>query len=166
MTVFGKKNWGGRAAVLVVLCAVCSCTTAPEDAQLQALNGTWEITELETSGGVGNATEALRSFYEEPPTLTVETGDPARYTVAGTPASESDPLRIEGEVREVDVERVAFVSGFDTEIVWRLDIQTGTRAYLMSGPGLQGPAPLLRALLPAFTWRDTEGARLHIERTN
>lgn len=156
----------GANLFLTIVLLAAGCTTAPEGTQIQALDGTWEITEVEASGAAGNATEALRSFYTEPPTLTVEKDDPSRYIVAGTPASEAVPLRVEGQIQELGANEIAFVSGFETEIVWTLDFQTGTRARLISGPGPQGPAPLLRALLPAFAWSDTEGARFQIERTD
>ncbi len=156
----------GVSLLASIMLLAVGCTTAPEGTQIQALDGTWEITAVETSGAAGNATEALRSFYTEPPTLTVENDDPPRYVVAGTSASEATPLRIEGQIQELGANEIAFTSGFETDIVWTLDFQTGTRARLISGPGPQGPAPLLRALLPAFTWSDTEGARFQIERTN
>ncbi|MFO8233553.1 MAG: hypothetical protein R6U20_12940 [Longimonas sp.] len=157
---------GELLILLALFGAIAGCTTAPEDAQLQALDGTWEITELEALGPRGDLTEALRSQYTEPPTLTIENGDPARYIVAGTRTSESDTLHIEGQVQEVRSNEIAFVSGFETDIVWTLDVRTGTRARLVSGPGVQGPAPLLRVLFPTLTWSDTDGARLQIERND
>lgn len=142
------------------------CTTAPEGTQIQALRGSWQITELDVAGPRGSLTTVLRARYERPPTLTVTDTRPARYVISGTRADGNPPVRVEGRLEEVAANTIAFVSGFDTDIVWTLDVQTGTRARLAAGPGPRGPAPLLRALLPSISWSDTEGARLQIERTD
>jgi hypothetical protein len=164
-----RRVWKQAASVvLLCLCCALGCTTSPEGTQLRALDGTWQITELRASGPRGDLSTVLRSRYATPPTLTVESESrPARYVLAGTRTeSEAPTLRIEGQIEETGSATIAFVSGFASPIVWRLDVQTGTRAQLTSGPGPQGPAPLLRTLLPSIAWGDTEGARLQIERTD
>jgi hypothetical protein len=153
-------------AVFLLLSYSIGCTTAPEDTQIQALSGSWQITELDVVGPPRDLTTVLQSRYEMLPTLTVDAEDAARYVITGTRTGSASPLRVEGQLEEVGANTIAFVSGFETDIVWTLDVQTGTRARLASGPGPQGPAPLLRALLPSINWSDTEGARLQIERTN
>ncbi|PEN04759.1 hypothetical protein CRI93_14425 [Longimonas halophila] len=165
LLALGRKTF---AAVLLLLCYSIGCTTAPEGTQIQALSGSWQITELDIAGPRGDLTTALQSRYETLPTLTVDddAGRAARYVITGMRTGSASPLRVEGQIEEVGTNTIAFVSGFETDIVWTLDVQTGTRARLASGPGLQGPAPLLRALLPSINWRDTEGARLQIERTD
>ena len=151
--------------VLLVLSYSIGCTTAPEGTQIQALSGSWQITELDVAEPRGNLTTVLQSRYEMPPTLTVD-APAARYVITGMRTGSARPLRVEGQLEEIRTNTIAFVSGFETDIVWTLEVQTGTRARLASGPGPRGPAPLLRALLPSINWSDTEGARLQIERTN
>lgn len=162
------RRWIVIALLTCASCGLVGCTTSPERAQLKALDGTWQISNLRAYGPRGDLTTVLRSRYESPPTLTfASTSNSSRYILEGTPtADEAQALAIEGQLEETGSTTIAFVSGFSVPIAWRLDVATGTRAQLDSGPGQQGPALFLQTLFPGIAWSDTEGARLQIERTD
>lgn len=167
-------NSSGRlrqaGSVLAITLLVCTsllttgCTNVSKEEQLEALEGKWKISEMLTTPR-GDFTETLRSRYDEGPTLTFQTSGSPQFVLRGVPSDATQAsLNAQGSVEIIAANELVLAIESERETVWAFDFETGTRLTLRARPGPFGPAPVLAALLPAFSWTENDGATLLLER--
>ncbi len=157
-----------RLLALVLLLASALSTTgcdtgiAKNEAQYQALEGTWEIVTLEVDG-VSFTTET-DTRYDSLQVTFSGTAENAAYTLRGERDAQNI-LTASGDVTILDVpQSLALARGPET-VILTYDITQSRRAILAVPPGRpNGSDVLLQLLLPNGAWSGTPLVELRLER--
>lgn len=140
----------------------CDTGTTKNEAQYQALQGTWEIVNLEIAG-VSFTTET-RARYDSLQVTFRSTAGGKTYTLHGEKDAQNT-LIASGSVTILDApQSLALTRGPET-VILTYDITQSRRAMLAVPRGrLNGSNVFLQLLLPNGAWSGSPSAELRLER--